>query len=227
MGRTTRVLAAGVGAFGIAAAIAIAAPSNGNFETGDFSGWKTLDQEGSEAPLRSISKGKWQVYKNKLRYGDDPGPPRRGIEPKLAAPPQGTYAAGLASRGPGVHILHRKITVSGGEELSLRLAYNNTAEDFVIGDGFNPDGGLDRRGDGGPNQQLRVDIMEPDAPLKSLNPAHIVQNVFSTQPGDDLERDYFKLATLLDDGQYRLRIAEVDNLGQFLVGVDAVKLKND
>src|SRR5687767_4139329 len=171
MARTVRICAAVTGTFGAMVALAIAAPSNGNFETGDFSGWKTVDEEGSDAPLRSTTKGKWQVYTGKLRYPDGPTVRGDGPEPKLPEPPQGTYAAGLASQGPGTHILHRRITVSGDRELSLRLAYQNTAEDFVIGDGLNSDGGLDRRGDGGPNQQLRVDIMEPDAPLRSLKPA--------------------------------------------------------
>jgi len=227
MGRTLRLFVTAAGAFGIAAALAMAAPSNGNFETGDFSGWKTVDQEGNDIP-RAISKGKWQVYKNKLKYDVDPMPPRGGIgdpEPMLSEPPQGTYAAGLASTGPGAHILHRKITVSNAQQLSLKLAYHNTADDFYVQNDLRPEGG-DRRGDG-PNQQLRVDIMKPGARINSLKAADIVENVFRTQEGDELERDYFKLTSDLEEGQYRLRIAEVDNQSEFLVGVDAVKLKSD
>ncbi|MDX6587340.1 MAG: hypothetical protein QOI31_1813 [Solirubrobacterales bacterium] len=218
MGRTMRTCVVALGAFGIAAAFAMAAPPNGNFESGSFDGWKTVDEEGGGSP-RSNSKGKWQVYKNQLKYGESP-PPRRGIgggpNAKLAEPPQGTYAAGLASQGPGTHILYRKITVSGGQELSLQLAYFNTAGEFFVQNDLDSDTGA--------NQQLRVDIMEPDAPIDSLEPADIVENVFRTNEGDDSKRNYFKRKTDLDAGEYRLRIAEVDNQAEFLVGVDAVKL---
>lgn len=227
MTKTVRIGAVSTVAFGVATALALAAPTNGNFETGTFKGWKTRDVEGSDVPLRSVSTGDWQVYKNKLKYPEAPMPRRGdGPSPKIAEPPQGIYAAGLASRAPGQHILHREISVSSDKELRLKLAYLNTNNDFVIGDGLNPEGGLDRRGDGGPNQQLRVDIMEVDAPIDSVAPEDIVLNVFNTQPGDDLKRDYFKLRTVLTEGEYRLRVAEVDNQGEFLVGVDAVKLKD-
>ena len=76
------------------------------------------------------------------------------------------------------------------------------------------------------NQQLRIDLMAPDAEIGSLANEDIVKTVFRTQPGDDLRRAYKKVAANVDEGEYRLRIAEVDNQSNSMVGVDAVKLKD-
>ena len=225
MGRTLRLLAAATGAFGAATALAIAAPSNGNFETGNFDGWEKVDENGGSMDLRSNSKGRWQVYKGKLKYGELEGP-RRGLGPdlKLAEPPQGTYAAGIASEGPGTHILHRVISVSNNQELSLQLAYWNSADDFYAPDTLSSDP-PGRRGDF-QNQQLRIDLMDPSAPIGSLENSDILQKVFRTKPGDDRKQDYKKLTAKVDPGEYRLRIAEVDNQSNFLAGVDAVKVRD-
>ena len=75
------------------------------------------------------------------------------------------------------------------------------------------------------NQQLRIDLMDPEAPIKSLDPVDIYQTVFRTMPGDPRKREYAKVKTTVPDGKFRLRIAEVDNQSNFLTGVDAVKLK--
>ena len=114
--RGFRLFAAAAGTFGAATALAMAAPSNGNFETGNFDGWERLDES---TDSRAISKGRWQVYEGKLKYEELEGP-RRGLGPdlKLPEPPQGKYAAAIASEGPGTHILHRVISVSGDQKLS-------------------------------------------------------------------------------------------------------------
>jgi hypothetical protein len=216
MSKAIRLLAAAAGAFGVVAALAIAAPTNGNFETGTFEGWKRVDQGNND---RSKAKGVWQVYKNRLR-DTNAGPPikRRGGAPfKLGAPPRGTYAAGLFSLGEGTHILHRVLEVDEQSELSMQLAFKNTADDFYVLDSLSPDGDA--------NQQLRIDLMEPDAPIDSLEGSDIIDTLFSTQSGDPRKRAYSKLKADVEPGTVRLRIAEVDNQSNFLVGVDAVKLK--
>lgn len=225
MRRGFRLFAAAAGTFGAATALAMAAPSNGNFETGNFDGWERFDESSDS---RAISKGRWQVYKGKLKYGELEGPRRGlGLDLKLPEPPQGKYAAAIASEGPGTHILHRVISVSGDQKLSLQLAYWNSAEDFYTPDTLSSiEPG--RRGGMGDfqNQQLRIDLMAPDAEIGSLANEDIVKTVFRTQPGDDLRRAYKKVAANVDEGEYRLRIAEVDNQLNFMVGVDAVKLKD-
>lgn len=231
MARKIRLLATATVAFGVAAGLAMAAPSNGDFETGNFDGWKTKDENGDGGAMRDTSKGRWQVYEGKLRLGGlEAPPPRQGMggpEPKLPEPPQGKYAAGIASQGPGTHVLHRVLAVSGQKKLSLQLAYWNTADDFYTPDTLASDKPA-RRGIGPetvPNQQLRIDLMKPNAPIYSVKDQDIVKTIFRTRPGDDLRRDYKKLNKNVGGGEYRLRIAEVDNQSNFLAGVDAVKLK--
>lgn len=224
MTRTVRICAVATGTFGAMVALAIAAPSNGNFETGNFDGWETLDEGDMK---RAITEGRWQVYKGKLKYGDlGPIPRRGGAELKLAEPPQGTYAAGLASTGPGTHILHREISVSGDQKLTLQLSYWNSASDFYVQDTLSSEPPFRRGGEEFQNQQLRIDLMEPDAPLASLEGSDIVKTIFRTKEGDDRKRPYGKVSANVNEGEYRLRIAEVDNQAEFLAGVDAVKLKD-
>lgn len=223
MGRTFRLLGGAALAFGAATALAMAAPSNGNFETGNFDGWERVDESND---LRSISKDRWQVYKGQLKYGELDGPRRGGPDLKLAEPPQGKYAAGIASEGPGTHILHRVISVSGDQKLSLQLSYWNSADDFYTPDTLSSSPPGRRGGDEFQNQQLRIDIMAPEAELGSLESEDIVKTVFRTEPGDARRRAYSKVSANVDEGEYRLRIAEVDNQSNFLVGVDAVKLKD-
>ncbi len=232
MGRAIKMLVAGTGAFGIAVAIAMAAPTNGNFEKGNFDGWERVDDNGDIILPRAEAKGKWQVYKGKLKFDFEEVPPRGGDAPpnaKLAEPPQGKFAAGLGSQGPGTHILHRVLSVSGKQQLSFKLSYWNTADDFYVQDTLSPEPPGRRAGSMGPsefpNQQLRVDIMDPEAPVDSLKNANIVKTIFRTKPGDKRRLDYTKFKTTLKQGEYRLRIAEVDNQSNFMVGVDAVKLK--
>ena len=232
MGRTLRLCAAAAAAFGVVAALAMAAPTNGGFEKGTFQGWERVDESGGDAPPRDTSTGAWQIYSGKLRLSEGPPPPKRGLggegpDVKLDEPPQGQYAAGLGSTGPGTHILHRVISVSGRQQLSLQLSYWNTAQDFYVQDYLSADPPFRRGGDEFSNQQLRIDLMEPDAPIASLESEDIVKTIFRTKPGDKRRRDYATVKAGVNAGEYRLRIAEVDNESNFFVGIDAVKLKDN
>jgi hypothetical protein len=193
------------------AAFAIAAPSNGGFETGAFDGWRTLDEAGGE--MRSQATGDWQVYQGRLKSGQVRGP----APTSLPRPPGGTFAAGLYTQDPGRHILHRILSANGPSVLSLQLAYRNTNEGgvFIAPNNLR----LDR-----PNQQLRIDLMKPAAPLDSFARQDIIKTLFTTEPGDAATRSYAPIDVNVADGRFRLRIAEVDNEGPFLVGVDDVSL---
>ncbi|MDQ2675223.1 MAG: hypothetical protein M3Y34_00305 [Actinomycetota bacterium] len=210
-------------AFGAFTALALAAPPNGNFERGDFTGWEVFD-EGGELDRRAEATGEWQVYEGKLKAG---GLVPRGPAPeetKLAAPPQGTFAAGFISNGPGSHMLHRVLQADGKSQLSLQLTFNNTADDFYVQDTLSSEPPF-RGPSEFQNQQLRIDLLEPDAPVGTLDKEDLIDTIFRTRPGDKRKRDWFKLKTPVKGGEFRLRIAEVDNEAPFGVGVDAVKLK--
>jgi len=80
-----------------------------------------------------------------------------------------------------------------------------------------------------PNQQFRVDIMDPSADDFDVG-SGVLANVYQTQPGDPLQSGYDNIVFNLDafGGQtVRLRFAEVDNSGNFNVGVDGVRFFTD
>lgn len=66
--------------------------------------------------------------------------------------------------------------------------------------------------------------VEPDAELPEPPQGTYAVGI---APGDDLEQGHEKVAAPEDAGDLRFRIAEVENQSNFLVGVDAVKLKDD
>lgn len=225
MARKWRVVAL-AGAMTIAvAALAIAYPSNGGFEKGNLKGWKTFERGG----------GDWRVY----REGEPPPPPPgpRGLGPvDFPPPPRGEYAALVRQGGPGVNILHRRLRPKDGadNELKFMLAYHNSQDRFYTPNSFEYGGGAMSRGyargakGSDPNQQLIIDLIKPKAPIRSLRQKHILARLFRTRRNDRLRRKYFKLSFDLNQlgvrRPFRLRIAEVDNQGELLVGVDAVKL---
>jgi hypothetical protein len=78
-----------------------------------------------------------------------------------------------------------------------------------------------------PNQQYRVDVMKPTAPVNSLNPADILATVFATKVGDSetMSPTQFSVDLTPFAGQtVRLRFANVDNEYFFNAGVDAVSI---
>jgi hypothetical protein len=79
-----------------------------------------------------------------------------------------------------------------------------------------------------PNQQYRVDIMKPGAPVKSVAPLDILDTVFSTKVGDPLAMSPYTTMTAdlspFAGKTVRLRFALVDNVAGFYGGVDNVKV---
>ena len=76
-----------------------------------------------------------------------------------------------------------------------------------------------------PNQQYRVDLIKPSAPIDSVAAGNVLRNLFQTQPGDPNPKGYTLIATDISAfaGQtVRLRFAEVDNQGFFNAAVDNV-----
>jgi hypothetical protein len=176
---------------------------NGGFEGGG-AGWFVLDQPGGN--------GAWFPLAGTVA-------PISGFS--ILGPPEGSIQAVADQGGPGSHILYQDVTIPSGATatLNLLLWYANTAADF-----FNP-ATLDYMVT--PNQQFRIDIMSPAAPLDDMG-AGILLNVYATLPGDPLSIGYTPVTANLDAfaGQtVRLRFAEVDNQFFFTVGVDAVSVQ--
>jgi hypothetical protein len=177
---------------------------NGDFETGNFSGWQSQD-------LNSLPENHWYVYSGTLS-------PFSGHS--VTAPPQGLFAAITDSHNVGTHILYQDVALEAGmsHRLNLDVYYNSLAP---IASPDSLDAAVT------PNEQYRIDVMRPTAALDSVNPADVLMPVFRTRTGDaqTLAPTPLSLDMTPFAGQtVRLRFAEVENQDVLLASADAVAM---
>ncbi len=134
-----------VPALGLAllAALAVAAPAsaatvvNGDFETGDLSGWTQASTAGSWANYTGTSN------------------PANGRT--IAAPPQGLRAAVSGQTGSGRTFMYQDIALEEGQRHTLDLqVYYESAAALVSPDTLATNVS---------NQQYRIDVLRPTAPM--------------------------------------------------------------
>ncbi len=218
--RMTIVAAAALAGLGISAAGASAARVvNGDFERGNLSGW----QKDFAGP------GGWFAYEGVFT------PLRGPVVGSVPAPPQGEFGA-ISNQGmPSRMILSQVVDLKPGKKhkLKFKLAYNNTNtggprlrrgafEGFFTPKSFKF--GMAAR----PNQQFRMDVMKPGAPIKSLKDKHVLDRVYRTDRGDPNRRNYRTIKADLTDyagDKVRLRFAVAVTEAVLNVGIDAVKIK--
>jgi hypothetical protein len=188
---------------------------NGDFESGDLQGWHVH---------RSMEAGNWFAYEGT----DEPLSSRRGRS-LPHAPPQGAFAAIADEVAPDTLILYQDIALPPGqsEKVSL-LAYYDSARPIAVPspDTLSVDGGVLG---GQANQQYRIDVIRPDAPLESVEPGDILRTVFRTAPGAPERMGPTRFTADLSPfaGQtVRLRIAVAAHEELFTAGVDAVTVSN-
>ena len=148
-----------------------------------------------------------------------------GVQPpfsKFVIPPpsRGDYAVIRDQAGPGTAVLYQDINVpaSGQTVLSMRLFVQNQAEDYAVPASQSLDYAIV------PNQQARVDIINPAANLLDVG-AGVLATLYQTLPGDPQTLGYITLTqnlTPFAGTTVRLRVASVDNLQGLNVAVDAV-----
>ena len=218
--RMTIVAAAALAGLGVSAAGASAARvANGDFERGNLSGWQ---KDFSEA-------GGWFIY-------DGPFGPLRGPTPEVPAPPQGDFGAITSQGNPSRMFLSQVVDLKPGKKhkLKFKLAYNNrnTGKARLRGPKVSPGFWTPRHFRFGkaarPNQQFRMDVMKPGAPIKSLKSKHVLDRVYRTDRGDRNRRPYRAVKADLSDyagDRVRLRFAVVVTEAVLNVGIDAVKIK--
>ncbi len=175
--------------------------TNGDFETGDFTGW-TLEQ--------LTSSGDWFVYTGTFSP----------IQvDNILAPPVGNFAAVTDQGEPDSNLLYQDIQIPPGATVTCSaIVYyenRNEVEVFVIGDGLtlNVD-----------NQQYRVDIMDPNAPSFDTG-AGVLLNLFQTLPGDPNSLGYTTLNFDLSPfagSSVRIRAAVAVTEGPLQGSIDAV-----
>ncbi|HEU4393339.1 MAG TPA: hypothetical protein VFR04_06860 [Solirubrobacterales bacterium] len=186
---------------------------NGDFETGTLSGWHAR---------RATEAGSWFAYKGT----DAPIGSKRGDDP-VQAPPQGAYAAITDEANPDTLVLYQDIALEPGRShwLSL-LAYYNSDKPIAVPtpDTLAVDDEVLR---GQRNQQYRIDVLRPTAPLESVDPADVLLTLFRTMPGGPKAMPPTRITADLSGfaGQtVRLRIATAAHEEVFNAGVDAVSI---
>jgi hypothetical protein len=209
----------------LAAILALLAPSgatgatvvNGGFESGTLDGWHVH---------RALEDGNWFAYKGT----DAPiGSKRKHGPEQVQAPPEGAFAAIADEANPDTLILYQDVALEPGQshQLSL-LAYYDSYKPLAnpSPDTLSVDSEVLA---GQSNQQFRIDVMRPTAPLESLEPADILLTLFHTKLGGPLKMMPTKFSADLSPfaGQtVRLRIAVAVNEEILNAGVDAVKIAN-
>jgi hypothetical protein len=193
---------------------------NGNFESGTLGGWQVHQTTGA---------GNWFAY----RGTDAPiGSKRPNPADPVQPPPQGNFAAIADQANPESLILYQDVALEPGRshQLSL-LAYYDSYDPIAIPspDTLSVDEETLRlpNGQSQKNQQFRIDVIRPEAPLDSLDPADILRTMFVTKPGDPVRMAPRKLTANLSvfAGQtVRLRIATAVTEEVLNSGVDAVSI---
>lgn len=188
---------------------------NGNFESGDLSGWSVR---------RETGVGNWYSYK-----GTNPPIGGKQLTAPVPAPPQGAYAAISDEANPDTVILYQDVALRPGYDHRLSLfAYYTSLDPIAVP---SPDtlSASDEILAGRANQQYRIDVIRPTAPIDSVDPADILRTVFRTRSGDPRELSPTLLTADLSPfaGQtVRLRIANAAHEETFNAGVDAVAVES-
>ncbi|MGZ4778069.1 MAG: hypothetical protein ACXV5L_02665, partial [Thermoanaerobaculia bacterium] len=196
--------------------VAIAASTdliqNGSFETNGgansnvLPGWSLVDEvDGS---------GTWLTQTGT----SDPVTPDFAIcLADVVPPPDGMFAAMTTQGAKGSHVMYQDVTIPAGSTPVLTFQFFiHSASSFSAPDS------LSYQTD--PNQQFRVDIIDPASNPFTLN---VLQRVLLVGPGNPRTFGYeTQTATLAGFGgrTVRLRFAEADNQGCFNAGIDNVRM---
>ena len=205
----------------LAALLMLLAPSgaaaatvvNGDFESGNLRGWQVH---------RAIQAGNWFAYEGT----NAPIGSKRGANP-VQPPPQGDFAAIVDQANPDTLILYQDVVLEPGRShrLGMIVYYDSYAPIATpTPDTLSVDEEVLA---GQSNQQYRIDVMRPDAPLESLAPADILDTVFRTKKGDPARLSPTRVTADLTRfaGQtVRLRISSAVTEEVFNAGLDAVSI---
>jgi hypothetical protein len=156
--RSLALAAAGLTLLVVPATASAAIVTNGDFETGNLSGWQTSNQ----------GPANWFAYSGTV------APVSMNSVP---APPQGSFAAISDQSAESRTILYQDVALPpAGSQVRLSLISYYTSDDPIV----SPDT-LDISST--ENQQYRIDVMRPGAAVDSVASGDILATVLRTQTG--------------------------------------------
>ncbi len=180
-----------------------------DFESGAITGWQAVGG----------GSGGWFVYSDGHK-APDPAQSDPNVPFDVPDPPQGRFAAVTDVNGPGTRILYRDLRLEGRFSLQLSVFYTGTGP-------FSSPATL-AYDTPEANQQFRIDLLRPSAPIDSVAKGDVLVNVFRTSPGDPARRQPTEARADVSAwaGQtVRLRLATTDNQGPLRVGVDNIRFR--
>ena len=180
-----------------------------DFESGALAGWQAVGS----------GSGAWFVYSDG-QVAPDPAQSDPNAPFFVPDPPQGGFAAVTDMNGPGTRILYRDVGLDGRFALHLTVFYEGSAP-FSTPDTLayeSPE----------PNQQFRIDLIDPTAPIDSVADGDVLINLFLTSPADPTS--LAPTAVSVDVSPWagqtvRLRLAQTDNQGPLRAGVDTIRFE--
>ena len=179
-----------------------------DFESGVLNDWQAV----------GAGAGGWFVYTDGQKT-PDPARSDPNVPFDLPDPPQGKFAAVAETNGPGTRILYRDVKLAGRFKLHLSVYYAGVG-------GFSSPQTLAH--DEPDNQQFRIDVVAPSAPIDSVAPDDVLVNVFKTSAGDPDRREPSSVSADLSrwaGETVRVRLASTDNRGPLRAGVDDIRLE--
>jgi len=180
-----------------------------DFESGAITGWQAVGS----------GSGGWFVYADGHK-APEPAQSDPNVPFDVPDPPQGKFAAVTDMNGPGTHILYRDLRLEGRFTLQLTVFYTGTG----------PLSSPKTLAHDAPeaNQQFRIDLLSPSAPIDSVAKGDVLVNVFHTSPDDPARRQPTEVrldVSALAGQTVRLRLATTDNQGPLHVGVDNIRFQ--
>jgi D-alanyl-D-alanine carboxypeptidase len=181
-----------------------------DFESGSLSGWRAVGG----------GSGSWFAYADGQK-APDPAQTDPDVPFNVADPPEGEFAAVTDMNGPGTRILYRDLELDGRFALHLTVFYAGSAALFTDSETLT-------HATAQPNQQFRIDLVRPSAPIDSVAKGDVLVNVFrtSTDGPPALAPTHLRADLSGWAGEtVRLRLAVTDNGGPLRAGVDGIRLE--
>lgn len=176
------------------------------FESGALDGWRSVGG----------GSGGWFVYSDGQK-APDPAQTDPNVPFHVHDPPRGNFAAVTDMNGPGTRILYRDVRVDGRFSLHAIVFYASavplTSRETLAYDIREA------------NQQFRMDLVRPAAPIDSLASGDVLATVFRSSPADPVALGPAHVSVDVSRwaGQtVRLRLAVTDNGGPLRAGVDEI-----